>query len=203
MQYYYLNEYNPNTKYLEQASAILNEGGLICYPSETSYGIACLLSNSVGVKKLNLLSEKHKRGKNQTLICKDFNQISTYAYLPNHVFKIMKKALPGPYTFILQATSLVPKVFQTKRETVGFRISDYIILENLLTILNAPLVSFSAISSASNIEYVSIGELEDIYKNDIDLILDVGEIYITKTTVVDFSSGEPLIIRKGAGEVFF
>jgi len=201
--YYYLNEYNPNTKYLEKAATILKDGGIICYPSETSYGIACLLSNPQGVKKLNLLSEKHKRGKNQTLICKDFNQISVYAYLPNNVFKIMKKALPGPYTFVLQASNLVPKVFQTKRQTVGFRISDYIILTNLLNLIDAPLVSFSAISSGSKLEYVSIGEIEDIYKNDLDLILDVGEIYITKTTVVDFSSSEPIIIRKGEGEVFF
>jgi len=203
LRYYYLNEYNPNTKYLEKTAQVLNEGGIICYPSETSYGVACVLSNQKGVKKLNLLSEKNKRGKNQTLICKDFNQISTYAYLSNQVFKIMKKALPGPYTFVLQATSLVPKVFQTKRQTVGFRIPDYKILEILLNLLDAPLVSFSAIPSASKLEYVSIGEIDDIYKNDLDLTLDVGEIYITKTTVVDFSSEEPVIIREGAGEIFF
>lgn len=203
MEYYYLNEYNPNTKYLLKATSVLEDGGIICYPSETNYGVACLLSSPKGVKKLNTLAEKFHRGKNQTLMCKDFNQVSTYAYIPNDAFRIMKKALPGPYTFILEANSSVPKVFQTKRNTVGFRISNYTIIQELLKLLESPLISFSVFPSKEDIEYVSVGDIEKTYNGELDLFLDVGEIFISKTTVVDFSSEQATLIRVGDGEVFF
>lgn len=203
MEYFYLNEYNPNTKHLTKAVNVLKDGGIICYPSETNYGIACLLSSPKGVRKLNSLAEKFHRGKNQTLICKDFNQISTYAYISNDAFRIMKKALPGPYTFILEGNSLVPKVFQTKRNTVGFRISSYKIIEELLVLLDSPLISFSVFSSKENIEYVSVGDVEKIYNGELDLFLDVGEIFICKTTVVDFSSSPASVVRVGEGPIFF
>jgi tRNA threonylcarbamoyl adenosine modification protein (Sua5/YciO/YrdC/YwlC family) len=203
MERYYINSLNPNIRYLRKTASILKEGGIIAYPTDTSYGIGCLLSCNDGVRSFNDLAQRNQRGLLHTMICHDFSEISKYAVMGNDVFRMMKRLMPGPYTFILQASALVPKVCQTKRRTIGVRLSEHVVVNDLLKILDAPLLNFTALSYNSERLIDDPDEIERVYRYDIDVLMDIGETSALLTTVIDYSEKVPVIVREGAGAVAF
>ena len=201
MERYYVNPVNPNARYLRKAANILNDGGLVAYPTDTSYGIGCLLSSNYGVKDLNDLSGRLGRSLLHTMICHSFSEVSKYAVMENAVFRMMKKLLPGPYTFILGASGLVPKVCQTKRRTIGVRLSENAVVRDLLDMLDAPLLNLTALPDKEERVLDDPDEIERLYKHEIDVLLDIGAIPSLLTTVIDCSGDTPVVVRQGAGPV--
>lgn len=202
MDRYPINGINPHSRYIKKAVDFLNSGELISYPTDVNYGISCLLSSSLGVKNLNNISNKISKNKLNTIICHDFSQISEYAVMSNDVFKLMKKILPGPYTIILEAKNLVPKVSQTKRKTIGVRLIDSPVVNALLELIEAPLMNFTALSYDKEIVVEDPYQIENKYSNSVSILLDIGEFPTRHTTVVDCSGEELLVVRQGAGDYF-
>ncbi|MEI6079660.1 MAG: L-threonylcarbamoyladenylate synthase [bacterium] len=202
MDRYPINQTNPHSRYIKKAVELLKQGELISYPTDVNYGIGCLLSSTAGVKNLNNLTSKLSKNKLQTIICHDFSEISKYALVPNDAFKLMKKILPGPYTVILEAKNLVPKICQTKRKTIGVRLIDGAVINALLEIIDSPLLNFTALSSDKESILDDPDEIEPIYSNSVSMLLDIGEIPTNHTTVVDCTGNEPVVVRQGAGDYF-
>lgn len=203
MERYYINAANPNIRYLRKTASILNDGGIIAYPTDTSYGIGCLLSSNDGVRSFNDLAQRYQRGLLHTMICHDFTEISKYALMENDAFRMMKKLLPGSYTFILKSLPSLPKICQTKRKTIGVRLSSHVLVNQLMELLDAPLLNFTALSYDKDRVVDDPDEIEEAYRHDIDVLMDIGNIPALLTTVIDYSEAVPLVVREGAGEVPF
>lgn len=200
MERYEVHPVNPNQRFILKAVESLKNGELVSYPTGVNYGIGCMLSSVQGVRMLNSLTEKLGRNRLHTIICRDISDVSQYAHVSNDAFKAMKRVMPGPYTFILEATQLVPKICQTKRRTIGIRLVEHPVVGALLSKLDSPLLNFSALHLDEQELLESPAIIEDIYSNSISVLLDVGPVRAQQTTVVDFSSGQAVVIREGAGD---
>lgn len=199
MDRYPVNLTNPHLRYIKKALEVLKNGELVCYPTDVNYGIGCLLSSSQGVKSLNALTTKLEKNKLHTMICRDFSEVSQYAVVRNETFKLMKKIMPGPYTIILEAKNLVPRVCQTKRKTIGIRIIDSTVISSIFDGIDAPLLNFTALYKGSTDPVEDVDEIENLYSNTVSILLDAGEIASNHTTVIDCTSDVPKLIRKGLG----
>ncbi|MCX6112837.1 MAG: L-threonylcarbamoyladenylate synthase [Proteobacteria bacterium] len=202
MDRYPINQTNPHSRYVKRAIEFLKAGEMIAYPTDVNYGIGCLLSSATGVKNLNNLTSRLSKNKLHTIICHDFSEISKYAVMPNDVFKVMKKILPGPYTIILEAKNLVPKIFQTKRKTIGVRLVNNPVTQSLLHGVDAPLMNFTALSYDKELIMEDPEEIEKKYFYSVAILLDIGEFPTRHTTVVDYTGDEPVVVRQGAGDYF-
>ncbi len=201
MERYEVHPVNPNQRFVLKAVESLKNGELISYPTDVNYGIGCMLSSVQGVRTLNALTERLGRNRLHTIICRDISDISQYARVSNDAFKTMKRVMPGPYTFILEATQLVPKICQTRRKTIGIRMVDHPVVEALISRLDSPLLNFTALHLNEQELIESPALIEDIYSNSISILLDVGPVPARHTTVIDFSSGEAVVVREGAGSI--
>ena len=199
MDRYPVNLINPHLRYIKRAIETLKDGELVCYPTDVNYGIGCLLSSSQGVRNLNSLTAKLEKNKLHTMICRDFSEVSEYAVLRNEAFKLMKKIMPGPYTVILEAKNLVPRICQTKRKTIGVRIIDSPIIKSIFSGVDSPLLNFTALPNAKIDPVEDVDEIEKIYSNTVSILLDVGEIASNHTTVIDCTDDVPVLVRKGLG----
>lgn len=196
---YNVHPVNPQRRYLDSVVNILrNEGGIAVYPTDTVYGMGACISNPNGIERISRLLSKDKQ-RTFTFICSNFSQISDYVHLTNAHFKLLKRYLPGPYTFILNATNLVPKKICPKRKTVGIRIPDCNVIRELVELLEEPLANTS-ISLPDNL----VGDPEEIRPavlNDVDVMLDAGVLDDpTESTVIDLTDSSPVIIREGKGK---
>lgn len=199
MDRYPINAINPHSRYVRRAIESLKNGELIAYPTDVNYGVACLLSSTKGVRALNDMTSRFAKNKLHAIICHDFSEISEYAIVPNDVFKLMKKILPGPYTIILEAKNLVPKICQTKRKTIGVRLVDSPVVKAILEDVDAPLMNFTALPYEKEAAIEDTDEIESFYSSTVSIMLDVGEFPTRHTTVIDCSGKEPLLVRAGAG----
>lgn len=184
-------------KAVQRAVEILQSGGVIIYPTDTIYGIGCDMLNPQAIDRVYSIKKLHKR-KPLSLICSNLNQIAEYAQLNNTAFNMMRRMLPGPYTFILQATRLVPRIMMTKQRTVGIRVPDNELLLNIITELGHPLVNTSA-----TLENTDICDPDDI-KNAFplaDLLLDAGICSPEPSTVIDISKTPATVLREGKGPI--
>ena len=196
MEIYQVHKENPSIRFIKKAVDELKKGNLIIYPTDVNYGLACSLNSSKGVKALNILAEKQGRNKLHTVICKDFADISNYAYMSNICFKKIKILLPGAYTIILEAKNTVPKICQTKRKTIGIRIINTPSVNSILEELDSPLLNITALPDKEDCFVESSDDLLKLYNGNIGTMIDVGEIVSEKTTIMDFSQGdEPVILR--------
>jgi tRNA threonylcarbamoyl adenosine modification protein (Sua5/YciO/YrdC/YwlC family) len=190
---------NPQGRYLKAAADVLRDGGLIVYPTDSIYGLGCDLFNKRGIEKIYQIKGNDKR-KYLSFICPDLKGISEYAYVSNAAYKIMRHLLPGPYTFILNATRLVPKVLLEKRKTVGIRVPDNKVCQALLAEFGSPVISTSA--SLSERDYIGDpNAIESVFANRADLFLDAGPGGLEPSTVIDLTEDEPVLIRQGKGKV--
>jgi tRNA threonylcarbamoyl adenosine modification protein (Sua5/YciO/YrdC/YwlC family) len=198
-----LYDENPNPKTIQKIAGILQEGGIIIYPTDTVYGIGCDITNQKAVEKIARLKELKIENANLSFICSDLSHLSDYAKpIPNPVFKLMKKNLPGPFTFILEANNNVPKYFKGKKKTVGIRIPDNNIIRAIVEELGNPILSTSIHDDDEILEYTTDPELiNEKYQDIADVIIDGGYGDLIPSTVIDCTGDSPEIVRQGKGEI--
>jgi len=190
-----INPVNPQVRYIEAASEVLREGGLVIYATDTVYGLGCDLFNKKAIEHIYQLKGSRKQ-KRLSFICPDLKDIAKYAYVSNPSYKIMRHLLPGPYTFILEASRLVPKILLEKKKTIGIRVPDNVICQKLLVEFGNPIISTSA--SLPDQHYLNDpDEIADIFAHSVDLFLDSGFGGIVPSTIFDLSNEEPVIVREG------
>jgi tRNA threonylcarbamoyl adenosine modification protein (Sua5/YciO/YrdC/YwlC family) len=188
---------NPQGRQLKTAAESLKAGGLIIYPTDSVYGLGCDLFNKKAVERIYQIKGNDKR-KLLSFICADLKNISEYAYVSNSAYKIMRHLLPGPYTFILNATKQVPKILLETRKTVGIRVPDNTVCHGLLAEFGSPIISTSA--CLPHQEYLSDpDDLAETFARTVDLFLDSGPGGLELSTIVDLTADEPVLIRQGRG----
>lgn len=194
---------NPNQREIDKVVNILRDGGLIIYPTDTVYAIGCDAMNVKAVDKICKIKGINPDKSNLSIICYDLSNISEYAKVNNSIFKLMKKNLPGAFTFILNTTSKLPKIYKNKK-TVGIRVPDNNIIREVVRVLGNPVLTTSVKDDDEVIEYTTDPELiHERYENIVAAVIDGGYGGIEGSTIVDCTGDEPEIIRQGKGELFF
>ena len=198
-----LYEENPDPRKITQIVNVLRSGGLIIYPSDTIYGLGCDIFNQKAVDKVRRIKNINDKKMDLAFVCYDLSHLSVYAKnVSTPVFKLMKRILPGPYTFILNASSKVPKILKVKKKKVGIRIPNNRIPREIVQELGNPIVTTSLHDDDKILEYATDPELiYEHYKNQVDLIIDGGYGDNQASTIIDYSGEELEIIREGKGEI--
>jgi tRNA threonylcarbamoyl adenosine modification protein (Sua5/YciO/YrdC/YwlC family) len=194
-----INSKNPQLRLVRKVIEVLEKGGVIGYPTDTVYGVGCDLFNQEAIRKIHRL-KKMEGKKPLSFICSDLKDISRYAHVSNYAYKMMKRLLPGPYTFVLTATKLVPKIAMTKQNTVGIRIPDNKICLSLVRELGHPIISTSVYRPDEGL-YNDPAEIEERFAKQLDLVIDGGVIVAEHSSIIDLTDEFPKVIRKGKGDV--
>ncbi|MDO8909105.1 MAG: L-threonylcarbamoyladenylate synthase [Pseudohongiella sp.] len=191
---------NPEPRLIRQAVECLLKGGVIVYPTDSTYALACHMGDKDAlerIRRIRQLSDKH----NLTLMCADLSAISTYAKVSNTAYRLLKAYTPGPYTFILDATAEVPRrLMHPKRKTIGLRIPDHPVSQAILAELGEPVMSTSLILPGHDQPLSEIYEIEELLGRQVDLIIESGACGIEPSTVIDLVSGVPEVLRVGLGD---
>jgi tRNA threonylcarbamoyl adenosine modification protein (Sua5/YciO/YrdC/YwlC family) len=190
---------NPQQRIIDKAVEVLRKGGLIIYPTDTVYGLGADINNKQAIERILLLKQSSKN-KMLSFICDDFKHMHEYVVIDNHAFKIMKRCLPGHFTFILEATKLVPKLMLTKQKTAGIRLPDDAFCQLLVKTLGNPIVSTSLPIEGDHILNDPY-EINEIFGNRVDLIIDGGILEIMPSTIVDLQNNDIKIVREGSGDL--
>lgn len=197
-----LFEDNPNERDILKIVSLLRKGGIIIYPTDTVYAIGCDINNVKAVQRIAALKGIKPEKASFSMICRDLSNIATYAKVSDEVFKIMKRCLPGPFTFILNATTKLPNVLMNRRKTIGIRIPANYIVMAIVEELGNPLLTTSVHDDDEIVEYTTDPELiHEKYCRSVDLVIDGGYGHNVASTVVDCTGDEPEIIRQGIGEL--
>jgi tRNA threonylcarbamoyl adenosine modification protein (Sua5/YciO/YrdC/YwlC family) len=199
-RYFDVHAENPQPRAVGQVVAILREGGVIAYPTDSCFALGCQLGNRDGLERIRAIRQLDDRH-HFTLMCHDFTQLGQLAYLSNPMYRAIKAVTPGSYTFILRATKEVPRrLMNPRKKTVGVRIPDHAVVDALLAELGEPLVSSTLLLPDQNVPMTQAWEIKERLDHLVDAVIDSGECGTEPTTVVDFSQEEPEIIRVGAGD---
>lgn len=202
-QYFEIHPDNPQKRLIQQAVKIIQSGGLIVYPTDSSYALGCAIGDKSAmerIQRLRKLDHKH----HFTLVCSDLSEIGTYAKVDNSSYRLMKTLTPGPYTFLLKATSEVPRrLMNPKRKTIGVRVPDNAITHALLEELGQPIMSSTLIEPGKHDALDDAETIRDKFEHDVDLVIDGGPCGIEPTTVINLIDGNPEILRHGKGDVSF
>jgi len=199
MEFYELHPDNPQLRYINKAVSVLKDGGVIIYPTDTVYGIGCDIFNKEALQRVKNIKIDPEI-KLLSFICSSFKDISKYAKISDYAYRTMKHLLPGPYTFILPAAKQVPKKLWSKRKTVGIRIPDNPIALKIVDDLGNPIISTSATNRKGDVLY-DPNEIRSIFNLQVDLMLSLGNLSGISSSVIDLSGDEPVLVRKGAGDV--
>ncbi len=194
---------NPNQRFIDKVVQCLRDGGIVIYPTDTIYGIGCDIFKQKSVERIaELLGDKKKKS-SMTFICSDLSHLSDFAKpISNTLFKTMKKALPGPYTFILEANNNVPKLLQSNKKTVGVRVPDNNIILEIVRQLGHPILSASIKDDDEIIEYTTDPELiHERYEKMVDIVIDGGFGGNVPSTVIDCTGDSIVVVREGKGDV--
>jgi tRNA threonylcarbamoyl adenosine modification protein (Sua5/YciO/YrdC/YwlC family) len=188
---------DPQSRHVKAAAEVLRSGGLVIYPTDSVYGLGCDLFNKKAVARIYQIKGNDKR-KLLSFICPDLKGIAEFAYVSNPAYKIMRHLLPGPYTFILTATKLVPRILLENRKTVGLRVPDNTICQALLSEFGAPIISTSA--CLPDQDYLNDpDEIAETFARTVDLFLDAGPGGLEPSTIVDLTQDDPVLVRQGKG----
>lgn len=195
-------EENPNPKEIKKVVEVLRKGGLVIYPTDTVYGLGCDITNSKALERLAQVKGVRLDKANWSFICHDLSNLSDYTkQIESSTFKILKKALPGPYTFILPGSKSLPSVFKKKKE-VGIRVPNNNIILELVKLLGNPIVSTSIRDEDTILEYTTDPELiHEKWDKLVDVVIDGGYGDNQASTIIDFSSGTPEVLREGKGSL--
>jgi tRNA threonylcarbamoyl adenosine modification protein (Sua5/YciO/YrdC/YwlC family) len=193
-----INPDHPEPRKVRRAIEVLERGGVIAYPTDTVYGIGCDLTNKRAVDRIYEI-KRMERSHPLAFVCPDLSDIARYAMVDNQVYRVLRRFLPGPYTFILPATREVPKIVQMKRKTVGIRVPASETARALARALGRPIISSTAARPGED-PLVDPHEIDDAFRG-LDLVLDAGAGGLVPTTVVDLTESPPVIVREGAGAV--
>ena len=191
---------NNSPEVLQQIVDILNDGGIIIYPTDTMYAMGCHALKERAIEKICKFKNIDPRKHNLSVICSDLSNISEYANIDNLTFKLMKKNLPGPFTFILKTDSRLPKIFRNRKE-VGIRVPNNAIIQEIVRLLDAPILTTTLPRDEDEeIEYITDPELiNEKFGEEVDLVIDGGIGDVEPSTIVNCCEGEPEIIRQGKG----
>jgi tRNA threonylcarbamoyl adenosine modification protein (Sua5/YciO/YrdC/YwlC family) len=198
MEYYELHPVTPQTRYINKAVEVLKNGGVIIYPTDTVYGLGCDIYNKEAVERIYSIKNEALT-KLYSFLIPDLKDISKYAKVSDYAYRMMKKHLPGPYTFVLPASKEVPKKLWTKRKQVGIRIPNHNIAIQLAKELGNPIVSTSVTNRKGDVLF-NPDEIKIIFNSQVDLMLANGALNGKPSTIVDLSSDIPEVIREGAGD---
>ena len=194
-----INPDNPQQRLIDQVVQHLRNGATICYPTDTGYGIGCDMFNQKAIKKIFQIKNRPKH-KPLTFMCSGLQNISAYAHVSNTAYRLLKKNLPGPYTFVLPGTKLVPKIMSTKQKTVGIRVPDSAICNHLMETLGNPIINTS-VPYENDPPPTEAYEIEMLMGNRVDIIIDGGPAFPDPSSVIDLTSDQPEILREGKGDV--
>ena len=199
-QFFEIHPDNPQRRLIHQAVKIINDGGLIVYPTDSCYALGCSLGNKAAMGRIRRI--RNVNGKHHfTLVCRDLSEISTYAIVDNKAYRLLKANTPGPYTFLLKATHEVPRRLQTPgRKTIGLRVPDNTIVHALLEELGEPLMSSTLTLPGDDLPLTDTDEMRERLEHDVDLVIDGGYCGVEPSTVVDLVGETPVLVRKGKGE---
>ena len=200
-QFFQIHPENPQQRLINQAVEIINKGGVVVYPTDCAYALGCHLGDKSAVdriKRIRQLDDKH----NFTLVCRDLSEISTYAKVDNSVYRLLKAHTPGAYTFILNATSEVPRrLLHPKRRTIGIRIPQNPIALELTAALGEPIMSTSLILPGEDMPLMDPYEMRELLQHQVDLVIDGGYCGMEATSVINLTDEVPEIVRAGAGNI--
>ncbi|WP_297751419.1 L-threonylcarbamoyladenylate synthase [uncultured Tessaracoccus sp.] len=200
-RYYDVHPENPQPRSIAQVATVLKDGGLVVYPTDSGFALGTMLGNADGIERIKAirqLDDKH----NFTLVVDEFAKLGHYVEMDNWVFRAIKAATPGPYTFILKATREVPRMMQhPKKRTVGVRIPAHVTSLALLEALGAPLVSSTLLLPDLEQPPTEGWEVKELLEHQVDVVLDSGDVGLEPTTVVDMTGSEPEVLRRGAGDI--
>ncbi|MFC6669609.1 L-threonylcarbamoyladenylate synthase [Marinobacterium aestuariivivens] len=197
-QFFQIHPENPQKRLINQAVEIINKGGVVVYPTDCAYALGCHLGDKRAMERIQRIRQLDDRH-NFTLVCKDLSEIGTYAKMDNQCYRLIKAHTPGAYTFILNATSEVPRrLMHPKRRTIGIRIPDNPIALELMAALGEPIMSTSLILPGDDQPLTDPYEIRDLLQHSVDLVIDGGYCGMEATTVVNLVEGVPEVIRYGA-----
>jgi tRNA threonylcarbamoyl adenosine modification protein (Sua5/YciO/YrdC/YwlC family) len=196
-----INPQNPQPRLIRRVVEALNKGGVIAYPTDTVYGFGCSLYNKRGIERIYLIKRREK-SQPFSLICADLKDISLYAKVSNYAYKTMKRLLPGPYTFILEGTKLVPKIMLTRRMTAGIRVPNNPICLGIVNELGHPIISTSAMLPGGEALY-DPADIASKLGKVLDLVIDGGILVSEPSSIIDLTEDRPKVLRQGKGDVSF
>ena len=198
-----INDQNPEGRKIRQVVEILRKGGIIIYPSDSVYALGCDIFQQKAVNRICQLRGLNPAKARLSFICKDISDVAEYTpQIDNQVFKLLKKNVPGPFTFVLKSGNRLPKILKNKRKTIGIRIPDHNIVQAIIEELGGPMLSTSLKSDDEILEYFTDAEdIHDDFKKQVDLVVDGGVGRNKPSTIVDCTDFPPEIIREGAGDL--
>ncbi|MES9851522.1 MAG: L-threonylcarbamoyladenylate synthase [Candidatus Thiodiazotropha sp. L084R] len=199
-QFFQIHPENPQSRLIKQAVNIIRDGGLVIYPTDSSYALGCHIGDKGAMERIRRI-RKVDDSHNFTLVCRDLTEISNYAKIDNQDYRLLKSLTPGPFTFIHKATKLVPRrLMHPKRKTIGIRVPDNEIVKSLLEELGEPIMSTTLILPGEEIPLTDPYEMRDILDHHVDLIIDGGYCGLEPTTVVVMTDHQPEVVRAGKGD---
>jgi len=200
-QYFEVHPDNPQPRLLKQAVALLERGGIVAVPTDSSYALACHLDDKAAADRLRQIrgvDDKH----HLTLLCRDLSELANYARVDNKQYRMLKSGTPGAYTFILEATREVPRrLSHPQRKTIGLRVPDHRALQELLALHGAPLLATTLIPPGETGPLNDAHDIRDRFEHQIAGVIDAGACPSEPTTVIDMHEGEPVVVRHGRGEL--
>lgn len=199
-QFFYVHPDNPQGRLMKQAAAIISQGGVIVYPTDSGYALGCHIGDKKALERICNIRDITKEH-NFTLMCSDLSELSEYTRVDNSAFRLLKNNTPGPYTFIFKGSKVVPKrLLNPKRKTIGIRVPDNNIAQALLAELGEPIMSTTLIMPGAETAEFDPEHIRDILEHQVDLIINGGHLGERPTTVIDFSNDDVEIIRVGEGD---
>ncbi|MGM3160650.1 L-threonylcarbamoyladenylate synthase [Dickeya undicola] len=200
-QFFYIHPQNPQPRLINQTVEILHKGGVIVYPTDSGYALGCMLEDKAAMERICRIRELDPNH-NFTLMCRDLSELSSYAYVDNAAFRLIKNNTPGNYTFILKATKEVPRrLMSEKRKTIGMRVPSNPIALELLAALNEPLMSTTLMLPGNDFAESDPEEIQEQLGKRVDLVVHGGFLGQQPTTVIDLTESVPVVVREGTGDV--
>ncbi|MBP9058780.1 MAG: threonylcarbamoyl-AMP synthase [Rhodoferax sp.] len=200
-QLFEVHPLNPQLRLLKQACALLEKGEILAVPTDSSYALVCHVDDKAAADKLRRIravDDKH----HLTLLCRDLSELANYARVDNQQFRRIKSATPGPYTFILEASKEVPRrLSHPSRKTIGLRVPDHKVLQELLALHHGPLLATTLIAPGETEPLNDAQDILERFKNQIAAVIDAGACALEPTTVVDLTDGDPVVLREGRGDL--
>ena len=204
-QYFEIYADNPQPRLLKQAATLLSSGGILAVPTDSSYALVCRLDDKDAVdriRRIRQINDKH----HLTLLCRDLSELANYAHVDNRQYRLLKLATPGPYTFILDATKEVPRrVSHPQRKTIGLRVPDHRVLQELLAVHGAPLLATTLIPAGETEPLNDAADIRERYESALAAVVDAGACPLEPTTVIDLTGmgtgGDPELVREGRGSL--
>jgi tRNA threonylcarbamoyl adenosine modification protein (Sua5/YciO/YrdC/YwlC family) len=200
-QFFAIHPETPQSRLIQQAVSIIQRGGVVVYPTDSAYALGCQLGDKKAmerIRRIRSLREDH----NFTLVCRDLSELGTYARVDNAVYRLLRHATPGAYTFVLEATREVPRrLVQPKRKTIGLRVPNHPIPQALLEALDEPLMSATLILPGDDYPMTDPYDIRDRLEHEVDLVIDGGFCGLEATSVIDLTDTVPVILRRGVGDI--